>query len=95
MQWFSRARAGCPGRYVGFSLESLHLSATPSAKSEPIANISYGFVLERLHGCYGNWVDVEGTYNGTHLRGWAVGACPNQVTTCGGSFIAIPDDRGL
>lgn len=49
-----------------------------------------GFQIDRLDGCLGNWVEAEGTFMGTHVRGWTYGTCASQVTTCGGGHIPDP-----
>lgn len=79
------------GRYLGLSIEGTHLYSEPS-RDAPVVVDFYDrpeaergadyFGLDRLHGCQGLWVEVEGTYFGTRVRGWTNDTCMSQVTTC-------------
>jgi hypothetical protein len=78
------------GRFLGLALNDATLHATPSRRAPAVARlVDEGggtgpdtFVVARLHACQGRWADVEGTFLGTRLRGWATRTCANQVTTC-------------
>lgn len=87
------------GRRLGLGLNYQFLHSAPSRDSPKVATLSgrnadglvYGpdtFRVDRIHGCQGDWVEVEGALsNGTsvgpRLRGWTTRTCSNQVTTCG------------
>lgn len=81
------------GRYLGLLLNHGSLFGGPSLDSPVVATLSGtdadgnangpdSFVVDRLRACRGDWVEVEGTFLGARLRGWAIGSCANQVTTC-------------
>ncbi|MDQ0315498.1 hypothetical protein [Amorphus orientalis] len=78
------------GDKLALLLNHRTLYAKPSANAEEVADLYSasarsgpdGFVVDRLHACTGSWVDVEGQFFGAKLRGWSVGTCSNQVTTC-------------
>ena len=81
------------GRYLGLSLNDRYLHRGPADGAPVVATLSRelpdgqyagpdSFLVDRLHACQGHWVEVEGTYPGTRLRGWATRTCANQVTTC-------------
>lgn len=81
------------GRSLGLALNHPDLFEAPSTDSAVVATL-FGidpegsasgpdsFIADRLHACEADWVEVEGTFLGTRLRGWATGTCSNQVTTC-------------
>lgn len=81
------------GARLGLGLNDGELHEGPSAGSPVVAviagvtdGVAYGpdsVTVERLHACRGGWVDVEGTTpDDEPVRGWSVGTCSNQVTTC-------------
>jgi hypothetical protein len=78
------------GSSLGLLLNHHSLYAGPSTDARVIASLSDPeagagadtFVVDRLHACQGDWVEVEGDFLGTRRRGWTVGTCSNQVTTC-------------
>lgn len=78
------------GGELGLLLNHRNLYAGPSTESRVIAELTDAeagagadtFVVDRLHACQGYWVEVEGDFVGTRHRGWTVGTCSNQVTTC-------------
>lgn len=50
---------------------------------------------KRVHGCSGSMLDVTLELpTKKSVRGWANGACANQVTTCGGGYILIYESAG-
>lgn len=82
------------GRHLGLLLNYRHLHDGPSFDA-PVAATTNGlrhgpdsFLVDRIHACRGNWVEVEGALTidgvaeGPTLRGWTTGTCSNQVTTC-------------
>lgn len=80
------------GRLLGLLLNQSNLYTAPSHDS-PLAAELYreterggegpdSFMVDRLDACQGSWVEVEGTFAGERLHGWASGTCANQVTTC-------------
>jgi hypothetical protein len=79
-----------PGGSLGLLLNHLHLYAGPSMNTEKVARLldedegagPDSFLVDRLHACEGDWVEVEGDFVGKRHRGWTVGTCSNQVTTC-------------
>ena len=88
-----KGRGWVPGRFLGLGLNDSRLRRAPSADAPIVARLAGtdgdglavgadAFVVERLVDCRGRWVEVEGTFLGTPLRGWARGTCANQVTTC-------------
>ena len=76
------------GRFLGLWVEEQYLRGGPSDDAAIVADLYASddsnayFDLDRLHACHGSWVEVEGTYDGKHLRGWSNWPCPSQVTTC-------------
>lgn len=81
------------GRLLGLLLNDAHLHASPSAESSVVAHLSHedadgnlsgadSFIVTRVIACQGDWVQVEGTFVGADLTGWATRTCSNQVTTC-------------
>ena len=86
------------GRHLGLLLNYRYLHGGPAADTPVLATLAgasdglrYGpdsFLVERIHACRGRWVEVDaaltidGTVLGPDLRGWTVGTCSNQVTTC-------------
>lgn len=40
------------------------------------------FAVDALLSCTQAWVEVEGPYSGTRVRGWTSNHCASQVTTC-------------
>ena len=80
------------GRRLGLLLNDTELHHGPSESAPVVAKLfkddageAHGpdsFLVDRLNACEGKWVEVEGTFLGTHRRGWARGTCANQVTTC-------------
>lgn len=89
------------GRYLHSWVEMQYLRSGPSTNKAIVADLSNrgpngesggtaNFRVERFHACLGNWVEVEGIYSGTRLRGWTFGTCASQVTTCGGGHIPNP-----
>lgn len=78
------------GGDLGLALNHRNLYAGASTESRIVATLIEPetgagpdtFVADRLHACRGDWVEVEGEFVGTRHRGWTVGTCSNQVTTC-------------
>ena len=78
------------GNSLGVLLNHHSLYGGPSTDARVVASLSDQeagagadtFVVDRLHACQGYWVEVEGEFLGTRYRGWTVGTCSNQVTTC-------------
>ncbi|MDP2334450.1 MAG: SH3 domain-containing protein [Reyranella sp.] len=81
------------GRRLGLLLNHGDLHRGPTGSAPVVARLvkedpdgkRHGpdsFIVDRLDACRGNWVEVEGTFLGARLRGWATGTCSNQVTTC-------------
>lgn len=81
------------GRLLGLGLNDFNLHSAPAEGSVVIARLfadipgggaagSDSFIVTRLLTCQGNWVEVEGTFLDTPLRGWSTRTCSNQVTTC-------------
>lgn len=90
------------GRYLHASLEEPYLRSGPSTSKPVVADLSKpsskgesggpdNFLVEHFYACLGNWVELDGTYFGEHLRGWTYGTCASQVTTCGGGHIPDPN----
>lgn len=86
-------RGWVSGEFLGLGLNALQLYRAPSGEAAVVATLAgtdrdglaYGpdsFVVERLLDCRAAWVEVEGTFLGTRLRGWTRNTCANQVTTC-------------
>jgi hypothetical protein len=84
------------GALVGVSIENLDLLQRPEPNSPLVMKLlgetsdgkpwSAGDLkIRRIHGCSGSMLDVTLELPGNRtVRGWASGACANQVTTCGG-----------
>jgi hypothetical protein len=81
------------GRLLGLQLNDMDLHHGPSESAPMVRTLlkdapdgkTHGpdsFVVDRLNDCQGDWVEVEGSFLGAYLRGWAKGTCSNQVTTC-------------
>ena len=86
------------GRHLGLLLNYRNLHGGPSSDTPVVATLAgtnegfrYGpdsFLVERIHACRGDWVEVEGALTvdgvarGPTLRGWTARTCSNQVTTC-------------
>jgi hypothetical protein len=79
------------GRLLGLSVEGSYLYTRPSRRAPVALNLHEGpevqqdadyIELERLHGCMGNWADVEVSYSDKRFRGWTDDICWSQVTTC-------------
>lgn len=80
------------GRHLAFAVEARELRGGPSVDSPVTFDFSEGrseeesdpyfFEIERLLGCEGHWVEMEGMFHGEPARGWAADICPSQVTTC-------------
>lgn len=81
------------GRMLGLGLNDANLHSAPSTESPVVAHLSHedaagnlsgadSFAVTRLIACQQDWVQVEGTFIGTQLTGWATRTCSNQVTTC-------------
>jgi hypothetical protein len=93
------------GRYIGFWLETHELNRISWTTSPVVLDFSKkgpngedggtdNFKLERVDDCRNFWVEIEGTYFGEHVRGWAYGICASQVTTCGGGWAMPKDELG-
>ena len=76
---------------IGLNDADLHTA--PSVESPVMAHLfredaagnlsgADSFNVARLISCQADWVQVDGTFLGTHLTGWATRTCSNQVTTC-------------
>ena len=81
------------GRLFGLGLNDADLHTAPSVESPVMAHLfredaagnlsgADSFNVARLISCQADWVQVDGTFLGTHLTGWATRTCSNQVTTC-------------
>ncbi|MCG7392148.1 SH3 domain-containing protein [Microvirga sp. ACRRW] len=91
---------------VSFSVEDPLLRAEPHMNARTImeltsaqdAESSWGpdsVIIKRAHRCSGSFVEVDlETPDGRKARGWANGACANQVTTCGGNPSAVEERAG-
>lgn len=76
-----------PGHTLRLDVESPVLYAHPSRDASIATNFDDGagvdgFIVEGLHACRGRWVEVEGIYAGTTVRGWSDDTCASQITTC-------------
>lgn len=89
-------RGWVSGRLLSLLPAGPILRAGPAATARTVAEIARedaggnplgpdAFKVERLHGCRGEWAEVEGTVAGpgTRLRGWATTACAGPATSCG------------
>jgi hypothetical protein len=76
------------GSKLGLALNYHTLYSLPSLEAPAVASLSTdthgadSFVVDRLHACRRNWVEVEGTFLDKPYRGWVMGTCSNQITTC-------------
>ncbi|MGD0189615.1 MAG: hypothetical protein ABSD74_02620 [Rhizomicrobium sp.] len=76
------------GGRIGFLVNNFNLKDGPGAQARTIATLSSdtsgpdSFVVRRVLDCQGDRAEVDGTFNGKSLHGWASGLCSNQVTTC-------------
>lgn len=92
-------RGWVSGRMVGVSVQDERVRRQPDAAAAIIdrPRVSAGgeaeiLRLERIVGCRGRWIEVEGSFGdasgeagrgpGRPTRGWVTGLCGNQVTTC-------------
>ncbi len=91
---------------VGAVMEDIDLRQRPEPKSPLVMKLrgkgpdgqewSAGDLkVQRMHGCSGSMVDVTFELPGKKTaRGWASGACANQVTTCGGGHLLVHERKG-
>lgn len=91
---------------VGVSIEGQSLRERPESRSPLVttmlgqrpdgSQLGPGDVrLIRIHGCSGSMMDVTVQLpTGKSVRGWADGACANQVTTCGGGHRLVVEKGG-
>lgn len=91
---------------AGVTIEGLELLREPHPGSPIVAPLrglrpdgslwtSGDTRLVRIHGCSGSMLEVSIEFpTGGQARGWANGACANQVTTCGGGFLRIIESGG-
>ena len=81
------------GKLAGSDVGSVFLRAAPSPDAKVTATLSspYSsspagsigrFEVNRIHGCKGDWAEVEGEFSGKTVRGWANRLCSNQTTVC-------------
>lgn len=94
------------GSRLSAVFEHPHLLAEPRLESARLAplygELPNGHVFgsdslppPRLHDCTGSMVEVTYQLPGRGpMRGWAHGACANQVTTCGGGQRLVVENQG-
>jgi hypothetical protein len=81
------------GQALALLLNDARLHRAPSMDAPVVATLAGiddeglhngpdSFVVERLLDCTGDWVEVEGSFLGKRLHGWATHTCASQVTTC-------------
>lgn len=91
---------------VSATMEGISLYKSPGPKAPVIRELrgktaeggewsALDLPVKRMHDCSGSMVDVTFTLpDKSEVRGWANGACANQVTTCGGGHMLVHEKGG-
>lgn len=91
---------------VSATMEGISLYKSPGPKPPVIRELrgkapdgsdwsALDLPVKRMHDCSGSMVEVTFTLpNKSEVRGWANGACANQVTTCGGGHMLVHEKGG-